>query len=68
MMTKFDGPKAINNQGWAAFAISYNLKVDYFLTFHKEAPRVYRVMIFEYTCTEAMTRFPDHGNATRLVV
>jgi hypothetical protein len=26
------------------------------------------VVIFDYTYTEVMTRYPDHGDATRLIV
>jgi hypothetical protein len=48
--------------------IAHDLRVGYFLTFRKEAPRVYRVMLFNYTCSEVMTLCPDDGNATRLVV
>jgi hypothetical protein len=68
MTTKFDDPKAIIDQGWAAFAIAHDLKIGYVLTFRKEAPGVYRVVIFDYTYTEVMPICPDHGNTTRLVV
>jgi hypothetical protein len=37
MTTKYDGRKAIIDQGWASFAIAHDPRVGYFLTFHKEA-------------------------------
>ena len=68
MTTSFDGEKAFIDQGWAAFAIAHQLKIGQFLTFKKESAGVYRVVIFDHTCTEVMTRCPDHGDATRCVV
>jgi hypothetical protein len=47
---------------------THDLRAGYFLTFRKEAPRIYQVVIFDYTCTKVMTRCPDHGDTTRLVV
>jgi hypothetical protein len=41
MNTKYDGGKAIIDQGWATFAIVHDLRVGYFLTFRKEASGVY---------------------------
>jgi hypothetical protein len=68
MTTKYDDRKAIIDQGWAAFAIAHDPRVGYFLTFCKEAPGVYQVVIFNSTCTEVMTRCPDHRDSTRLIV
>jgi hypothetical protein len=68
MISKFHGKRAIIDQGWASFAAAHKLKVGHFLTFQKDAPGVSEVVIFDYTRTKVMTRCPDHGVATRLVV
>jgi hypothetical protein len=58
--SKYDGGKAIIDQGWAPFAISHDPRVGYFSSFRRDAPGIYQVVIFDYTCTEVMTRCPDH--------
>jgi hypothetical protein len=51
-----------------AFAIAHQLKIGQFLTFKKVSSFEFSVIIFDHTCTEVMTRFPDHGDATRCIV
>lgn len=60
--------KAVLDQGWPAFAIAHNLQVGYFLTFKKLNDDEYRVVIFDYSCCEVVTKCPDHGDATRRIV
>jgi hypothetical protein len=51
-----------------SFAVAHKLHVGQVLTFHKEAPRIYIVIIFDFTSTKVMTKCTDHGDTTRLVV
>jgi hypothetical protein len=60
MTTKIHTKTAIIDQGWVAFVVTHKLNVGHFLTFHKDAPGLYIVVIFDYTCTQVMTRCPDH--------
>jgi hypothetical protein len=55
-------------RGGQPFSVARKLRVGHFLNFQKEAPGIYRLVIFDYTYFEVMTRYLDHGDATRLVV
>ncbi|KAM0853325.1 hypothetical protein ACQ4PT_051164 [Festuca glaucescens] len=68
MSTMRQGDDAYIDQGWAGFAIAHQLKVGQFLTFKKVSSFEYRVVIFDHTCTEVMSRCSYHGDATRCVV
>jgi hypothetical protein len=63
-----EGDDAFIDEGWAGFAIAHQLKVGQFLTFKKVSSFEYSVVIFNHTCTEVMSRCPDHGDTTRCVV
>ncbi|KAK1611940.1 hypothetical protein QYE76_035613 [Lolium multiflorum] len=63
-----EGDDVYIDQGWAAFAVAYQLQVGQFLIFKRVSSFEYSVVIFDYTCTEVMTRCGYHGDATRCVV
>ena len=52
--------RACLDQGWPAFAIAHNLKIGYFLTL---TAKVYKVVIFNYSCAEVVERCPDQPEA-----
>jgi hypothetical protein len=60
MTTRREGDDAFIDQGWSAFAVAHQLKVGQFVTF--------RVVIFDHTCTEVVSRCPYLGGHTRCVV
>jgi hypothetical protein len=68
MTTRRECNDAFIDQGWAAFAVAHQLKIGQFLTFKKVSILEYSVVIFDHTCTEVMSRCPEHGDATRCVV
>jgi hypothetical protein len=68
MTTRKEGNDTFIDRGWAAFAITHQLKIGQFLTFKKASSFAYNVVIFDHTCTEVMTRCPDHGDATRCIM
>ncbi|KAK1613086.1 hypothetical protein QYE76_036759 [Lolium multiflorum] len=65
MTTRREGDDAFIDQGWSAFAIANQLKVGQFVTFRRVSSLEYRVVIFDHTCTEVVTRCPYHGDDTR---
>ncbi|KAK1609397.1 hypothetical protein QYE76_033070 [Lolium multiflorum] len=67
MTTAREDDDAYIDQGWAGFAIAHQLQVCQFLIFKKVSSFEYSVLIFDYTCTEVMTRCRYHGDATRCV-
>jgi hypothetical protein len=68
MTTKKDGAEAFIDQGWEAFTIAHQLKIGQFRTFRMVSTGEYSVVIVDHTCTEVMTRCPNHGDATRCVI
>ncbi|XP_051229928.1 B3 domain-containing protein At1g49475-like [Lolium perenne] len=68
MTTRREGDDAFIDQGWSAFAVAHQLKVDQFVTFRRVSSLEYRVVIFDHTCTEVVRRCPYHGGPTRCVV
>ncbi|KAK1641908.1 hypothetical protein QYE76_059713 [Lolium multiflorum] len=56
MTTAREGDDVYIDQGWAAFAIAHQLQVGQFLIFKRVSSFEYSVVIFDYTCTEVMTR------------
>ncbi|KAK1643801.1 hypothetical protein QYE76_061606 [Lolium multiflorum] len=68
MTTRREGKDTFIDQGCTTFAIAHHLKICQFLTFKKVSTLEYSLVIFDHTCTDVMSRCPDHGDATGCVI
>jgi hypothetical protein len=55
--------RVAKDQGWPGFAIAYEIKIGYFLTFKVLSDNIYKVTIFDYSITEVVKKCPWHDPA-----
>jgi hypothetical protein len=65
MSVKEVSGKAVLEVGWTEFTVAHNFKIGYLLFFKKLTTREYRVIVFDYSYCEVVSRCLEHPRSIR---